>query len=305
VANEIVYSGLGDQRLTEVLAMQWLDALADRNFIGQHPAIFYGGDAMGKGSLAVKVPIVGLNGYDLFASQSEAGSIANTALTDTSVVCTVARAGKAYAASDMARFSDPNGSINPQKFMQDAVTSAAMWRTNLIANLMDNFATVVGTTTVDSDLSVFLAAQDALEIGNVPAPYLALLHSRQWRDIVADMALAVGGAVQYQIDAGMLAVNGQVYKGTLLGTDVFVSNQVPTMAAGADRGGGMFGRGAVVFCDSTLAPENDPNIVDIDGKLRFERERVARSSTSAWISTVHMGVVEGIDLAGVTIQTDA
>ena len=53
-----------------------------------------------------------------------------------------------------------------------------------------------------------------------------------------------------------------------------------------------------------LAPENDPNIVDIGGKLRFERERVARTSTSAWISTTHEGVIEGIDLAGVTIQTD-
>ena len=97
MANDILYTGLGDQRLTEVLSMLWLEALADRNFLPNHPAIFYGGDAAGRASLAVKVPIVGLNGYDAMASQSEVGSIGNTALTDTSVVCTVGRFGKAYA----------------------------------------------------------------------------------------------------------------------------------------------------------------------------------------------------------------
>lgn len=305
MANEIVYSGLGDQRLTEVLSAEVLMQLADRNALPNHPALFYGGDALGRGSLAVKVPIVGLNGYDAMAAVGEGASIANTALTDTSVVCTVARYGKAYAASDMARFSNPMGGvINPAMLAQDAVTSDAMLLTSLLAGLMDNFSATVGTSGVDADLATFMAAQDTLQIANVPGPYMCILHSRQWRDILADIALAVGGVAQYVLASPeQIAVRGGSYQGALLGTDVFVSNQVPSVG-GTDRGGGMFGRGAVIWCDSTIVVDADPNLVLINGKLLFERERVARTSTTGWVSTTHKGVIEGIDLAGVSIITD-
>ena len=66
------------------------------------------------------MPIVGLNGYDAMSAQGENASIANSALTDTSVVVTVGRYGKAYAASDMARFTSPMGGvINPAMLAQD------------------------------------------------------------------------------------------------------------------------------------------------------------------------------------------
>jgi hypothetical protein len=306
VANEIVYSGLGDQRLTEVLSSEVLLQLADRNALPNHPALFYGGDAMGRGSLAVKVPIVGLNGFDAMASVGEGASIANTALTDTSVVCTVGRYGKAYTATDLARLSNPMGGvINAQAFAQDAITSDAMLLTSLLANLMDNFSATVGSTGVDADLATFMAAQDTLQIANVAGPYMCILHSRQWRDIISDIALAVGGTAQFVLATPeQIAVRGGSYQGNLLGTDVFVSNQVPSANGGADRGGGMFGRGAVIWCDSTIVVDNDPNLVLINGKLLFERERVARASTTGWVSTTHKGVIEGIDLAGVSIITD-
>ncbi len=306
VASEITYGNLGDQRLTEVLSSEVLLQLADRNALPNHPALFYGGDAGGRGSLALKVPIVGLMAYDAMSAQSEGGSIANTALTDTSVVCTVGRYGKAYSATDMARFTNPQGGvINPAIFAQDAVVSDAMLLTNLVANLMDNFSSTVGTTGVDMDLAVYLAAQDTLSLANVQGPLMCILHTRQYRDLQADIALAVGGSAQYVFATTpeLIALRSDSYKGKLLETDVFTSNQVPSVG-GTDRGGGMFGRGAIIWVDSTITVDPDPNLVLINGKLLFERERVARSSTTGWISTTHKGVIEGIDLAGVSIITD-
>lgn len=306
MANEILYSGLGDQRLTEVLSGEYLLQLADRNALPNHPALFYAGDAMGKGSLVTKVPIVNFGGYDQLAAVGEGATIANTALGDSSVTVTVGRYGKAYTVSDIARFSTPMAGglrFDAASFAQDAITAQAMTLTSLIAGLVDNFATTAGTSGVNASLADFLSARNTLRIANVQGPLMAVLHSRQWADISDDIALAVGGTVQFRLDPAAQMLRGQSYQGNLLDVDVFVSNQV--ISDGTDRKGGIFGRGAIIWADSTIEAEGDPNMIIIGGKILLEREREARASTTAWVSTSHLGVVEGIDLAGVTLATDA
>lgn len=310
MANEIVYTGLSDQRLAEVLSGELLMQLAARESLPSHPALFYGGDAMGKGSIVVKVPIVGLMGYDAMASVGETAAIGNTPLTDTSVLVSVGRFGKAYSASDMAKFTAPMAGgiqFNAALFAQDAIASDANQFVDLIAQLVGDFSATVGTTTVDADLAVHMAAQDTLEIANVPQPWMALYHARQWRDIVADIALGVGGTVQYVLASEQLiAARGSGYKGMLLGTDVFSSTQVPTANGGADRAGGMFGRGAIAWVDSTISIEGgDPNQLLIGGKLLLERERTARAALTAYVSQLYRGASLAINAAGVSVITDA
>ena len=82
MANEIRYSGLGDLRLTETLAAQVQLLLADRNALGNHPALMYVGDASGTPSLTKKISQLGWLGYDAMSDVAEGASVSNTAFTD-------------------------------------------------------------------------------------------------------------------------------------------------------------------------------------------------------------------------------
>ena len=117
-----------------------------------------------------------------------------------------------------------------------------------------------------------------------------------------------GGAIQYDpMSAALIPTRGGLgFQGTLAGVDVFTSTRIPTANAGADRGGGMFGRGAVGFATGDITTD-DPSgqSLVLGGKVLFERSRTAKSGLTAYVSHVYLGVSEMIDLAGVSIITDA
>lgn len=307
MANEILFSGIGDLTLAESLSAQYILLLADRNALPNHAALVYAGDIQAGGaSNVIKVPLVGLMGHDVATSTTTDGAaVANTALTDGSATVTVARYSKSYEASDLARMTQ-GGIIDPVLFAQDAMMSGALSLTSLIANLVDNFATVVGTTTVDATAGNFLDAISQLEINLVQGPYMAVLHPVQWGDIRKDLALSVGGAIQFApATAEFITTRGIGFQGSLAGVDVFTSSFVPTANAGADRAGGMFGRGAIVWADGTIPLQGLPTQVVIGSKVLFEMDRTAKSGLTAYVSHVYLGASEGIDLAGVSIITDA
>ena len=79
---------------------------------------------------------------------------------------------------------------------------------------------------------------------------------------------------------------------------------MPTANTAADRAGGMFGRGAVVWADAMFPTNGDPNIINM-GRAAFERERTGKAGLTAYITHAFMGVLQGIDAAGVSIITDA
>ena len=90
------------------------------------------------------------------------------------------------------------------------------------------------------------------------------------------------------------------------GADVFTSTYVPTANSSADRAGGVFGRGAIVWADGTIV-NDDPTgqSMVIGGKILFERARTAKSGLTAYVSHRYLGAAEGVDLCGVSIITDA
>ena len=135
---------------------------------------------------------------------------------------------------------------------------------------------------------------------------MADFHHRQWRDIQADIALGIGGTVQYTLALPELQqVRGGAFKANLLGTDVFASGKVPTMNGGADRGGGMFGRGAIAWVDSTIVIDGRADQLLIGGKLLVEQERTQRAGLTAYISQLYRGAGLAINAAGVAVITDA
>ena len=306
MANEILFSTLADQTLTEALSNQYLMLLADRMALPNHPALFYAGDIASTSSNTIKIPAIGMMAYDLLASTADGAAVANSALIDSSSTVAVARYSKSYEASDLAKMSD-SGILNKAMFAQDAIVSGAMTLTSLIANLVDNFATTVGSTGVDATFANFLDALTALEVNKVVGPYMAVLHPVQWGDIRKDLAITAGGAVQYAAASQeALLVRGIGFQGSLCGVDVFTSTYVPTANAGLDRAGGVFGRGAIIWADGTVA-NDDPSgqSMVIGGKVLFERSRTAKNGLTAYVSHRYLGAAEGIDLCGVSVITDA
>jgi hypothetical protein len=307
MADEIIYSGIADLRTAEALSAEILLLLADRNALPNHPALLYAGDAVGRGSSVLKVPAVGLMGYDLLSAPGDGSAVANTALTDTAFQVTVARYSKAYEASDLARLTDPaNGKIKVAEFASDAVVSSSNTLVSLVANVTDNFTSTVGSSGVDLSVNNFLAAIQTLEVAKNVGPYMAILHPQQMGDLRAAIANVTGGAIQWlPASQEQIQVLGNGYRGQWMGVDIFSSSYVPTANAGADRAGGMFARGAVLWADSSIPSEGDPNQLVLAGKILFERERTAKSGLTAYVTHYYCGVSKGIDAAGVSIITDA
>lgn len=267
-----------------------------------HPALVYGGAVNATGSNVVTTPHLGLDGYNIFATFSDGTSIDATDPTFSSTQVTVAKYGLRYSPTDLARLTDATGIINPQRFAQSMFVSATETLVSLIAALGGGFASTVGSSGVDMTVADFLAAIRQLENNNVQGPYLCLLHPQQFSDLLADLSLTSGGAIQYNAAApDLLSRTGSSYKGTLAGVDIFTSTRVP--ASGGNRQGMMIGRGAIIWIDGT-ALLDDPSTQAMYGKVLFERDRNPATGVTEWVAQTYFGVAEGIDLAGVGIITD-
>jgi hypothetical protein len=310
MAQEIVFSGLGDQVLTEALTGKFIQLLADRNAMPSHPALVagYQRDARGAGSNTFKVPHVGIFGYDILATGTEGSSTANTALSDGSSTITVVQKDKVYEYSDLVRMVDANNVITTDVFALDAVISAGATMMDLLANLVDNFSSTVGSSGVNATAANFLELKTTLNIAMVQGPYMALLHPRQWGDIVQDVTTASGGAIQWNpgSQAIISGMQGLGYQGVFMGVDVFTTTRVPTANAGADRAGGMFGAGAIVWADGTIPLDSpDSNQMVVGDKILFERVRAGRAGLTAMVTRKFIGMSEGLDGAGASLITDA
>jgi hypothetical protein len=304
MASEILYAGLADQRTAETLSGDFLYALAARDGLPQHPALMQAPDAMGRGSTVIKIPQLGLNGFDLAVATADGASVANTALTDASSTVTIARYSKAYEMSDLARLTD-TGMLNAQAFANDAVVTYNQQIVNLLANLMGGFSQTAGSTGVNLSVANFLAASALLEVGNVAGPYLAILHPQQVADLKSELASTTAGALQWMpATAAQIETIGTGVRSAWAGVDIFTTSRVPSANAGADRAGGMFGRGAVAWGFSSIMTSGSADELVIGGRILFERDRTARAGLTAYVSHYYLGASECIDAAGVAVITD-
>ena len=225
MANEILYSGLGDVRASEILHQELQLLLADRFSIRNHPSIMKFANVAG--STVLSIPFGGLDGYDLMAAVAENASTSNTAFTDASATLTIGRQALQYQMTDLANLTDSVG-VNVDRLALSMVGSAEMRATEMLANVLDDFTTTVGTTTVDMSVDDFFDAQFALTIANVTGPIASILHPRQLTDTQNSLR-AEAGAIQFiAATQDMLSVKGVGFAGTLNGVDIFSSSHVPT-----------------------------------------------------------------------------
>jgi hypothetical protein len=275
--------------------------LASRYSLRNHPSLIRIGDDLlglggGLGVGTLKGALYDLDGADLMSSVSEGAAIANTALTAATFTISPADYGLSREPSDAARRRDPSGIINPQRLAMDGVSSASMTLTNLIAKEIDG-GTTVGTTGVDMTHDTFLAAQFALDQALVPGPYMAVLKPKQFTDWQADLE-SRGGVTQWvAATQQMQMLRGEGLKGSYNNIEVASSDQIQSMNAGADWGGGMWGRGAIGYQEEPQAPATVSQFVllEIGGPggilIRVTESRTEKSALTAIVTHYSVGTV--------------
>lgn len=301
MANEILTSGIGDLIAGEVLAAEYLMLLADRDSsVLNHPAIMRA-TATSPHSNVVRVPHLGLGGYDLLTDVTPGSEVANTAFSDGSTDVTIAARAKRYTATDLAKYVAA-GKLGPAMFAQDLVISVAQTMISLIANVGDDFTTTISTTGVALVWSKVLEAKAALGVAKANGPLMAIFSPVQWGHLEAD-ALGLG-VLPAQTNAGIVNAGLSAYKGRYFGIDCYVSSHVPTANAGADRAGCLLSPGAIAWADAQMPSDGDPNIADF-GTARLERVRQGNFLSTSYVFSHHGGCAKAIDAAGVSIISDA
>lgn len=301
---------LSDSLLSQALALEYELLLAARDALPNHPVLQagYKGVVNMRASNVLKVPLVGLGGYDVPAQYGENIEVPYTDVTDSSYTITVARQAKAYSATDLAKLVDAVGVLDVPALAADAVRSMAVRWTDLVCDVIDGFSTTESNTGVDLDTVMVMSAiakYGALNSNGVVSVPMGVLHGVQWGDWMQDLATAVGGALQFSpASSEIVALRGQSYQGSFLGIDWFKNNRVVTANAGADRAGAIFGAGSIGWADALVDVEDPANQISIGGKVLFERERNARAGTTGRVSSAFLGVSKAQEL-GVSIISDA
>ncbi|HYF25973.1 MAG TPA: hypothetical protein VD931_09570 [Baekduia sp.] len=311
--NASTYASLDSLLVAEVLDGQYVLLLAERNALPNHPALMRASRPIDHaGSNVIKIPHIGLMGYDLPSALADGSTVGNTALTDGSTTISVVRYSKAYAWTDLAKMVQPDGKVSPTALAMDAVVSAASRETDLICDVIDGFTATGGPGTgVDLDVASVMAIIGAAKVANFATGVMGVLHGQQWSDLIVDAGTSLGsspgGSQQYNPElAALQSLRGDSYVGSWLGVDWFVNNRVKTANGAADRAGAIFARGGVMIGEGTFAGavEDPANQVIVGGKILFERSRDAHSGETSYPMHQYVGVSKGIE-AGITIISDA
>lgn len=301
MANEILPGNITDIIATEVMAAEFLMLLAASDgSVLTHPALFHA-TASSAASTIVRVPHLGLAGTDILTATTPGTEVTNTALSDGKTDVTIAMRALRYTADDLARYI-ADGKIDAAAFAQSAVISISQTLIDLIANVTDDFTSTAGATGVNATWSNVVDAKTSLGVNDAQGEALGILHPVQWGDLEKD-ALSLG-VLPAATMGGVINAGLDSYKGRWMGIDMFTSSRVPTANAAADRAGGIFTRGAVAWADAEMSNEGDPNIISL-GRGRFERVRQGTFVATSHMISYACGVAKALDLAGVSLVTDA
>lgn len=302
------YSTLsGNARVAAVLAQEIQLKLADRASLHNNPAIINFGNMAGRGSAALQVPVIGLDGSDLLASASDGAVVANTTLTSTAATLTIGRYALRYDLTDLGGSITDSIGLNAQRLAESMVGSTLMAFQNALCDVIDGFTATAGTSGVDMSVDDFYSAQFALTLASVPGPYICVLHPRQLADFQSSLRAEYGATQFVQATQDMLNIKGQGMAGMFNGVEIYVSSKCPTANAGADRAGAMFGRGAVGYVEGSPFPiVGAPGVVTPAGSpVVVEFDRIVGGGTTSILASYYLGIGKLQDAMGVSIITDA
>jgi hypothetical protein len=293
-------------RVAAVLAQEIQLQLADRASLHNHPSLINFGNMAGRGSAALQVPVIGLDGSDLLASAADGAVVSSTTLSSAAATLTIGRYALRYDLTDLAGPVTDSIGLDAQRLAQSMVGSTLMAFQTALCDVIDGFTLTAGSTGVDMSVDDFYSAQFALTLASVPGPYICVLHPRQLADFQSSLRAEYGATQFVMATQEMLNIKGQGLAGSFNAVEIYVSSKVPTANAGADRAGAMFGRGAIGYVEGSPYPiVGAPGVVTPAGSpVVVEFDRVIGGGTTSILASYYLGIGK-LQEMGVSIITDA
>lgn len=267
------------------------------------------GSINSSGATTSRIRLAGLGGRNPFVdTAAEDTDITETVFTDASVDIAVVRSALLRNISDLATLTGFAQDIDPLSLAQDLGMSFETYFNGLVGAAVATAATTVGAAGVDFSMDNWYDATYVLELNSVPGPYFALLHPRQYADMVESLR-AEAGAVSLITAATpeVMSLTGPGIKGSFLGVSIFTSSHVTE--SGGDKYGAMFGTGALGY--KTGSPDarsylGAGTVVQTnDGSITVEISRNPSAALTEVVGNAYCGlsVIEQGRMVG--IVTDA
>jgi hypothetical protein len=237
MANEAYVAAQGDLLATNILA-QTLEMLLHQRPCMRRLCAFRG-DTRGSGSATIKVPQ--LDDDDIGEAVAEgAGPTNNTAITDGSYSLTPARQAIKRVLSHRLEGIDALGVLNEIAIAQYNFNGVMRAFDGLVAAQVTNLTGTVGTSGQPFTADDWFDAQQALMERLVTGKRAALLDPFQFSNLQDDLRGEVGPwQLNLEVQAAVSQSNGENFKGTLNGIEIWTSTQVADANGGVDHDGCM------------------------------------------------------------------
>lgn len=304
MADEVYYSGLtSSARVSAVLSQMIAVKLYDTATLVNHPSIMRVNPA--PGSTTVQIPVIswGANGMSAVA---ENASVANTALTTSSVTCVLARQALRRQISDLAQVTAQGVPLDVtlQGLADDMSAAWSKRGTTMISALASGFSNSVGSTGVDLSVTAFYNAIFSLQLTANSGQFVAILHNQQINDLMSSLRSESGPGQYLAATQEMLNAKGPGFKGQLFGVDLFGTNTVATANAGADYLGMMIAPNAIAMATASVSPIVGSTTQAAVSPVTVEFERDASNGSTIIVGSLLAGVCEVDDAKGVGILSD-
>lgn len=240
-----------------------------------------------------------LGSFDL----TEATDMSNTAFETTEQTVSTGEYGIKRTITDTAVEDNILGESGLMGFIvESGARDMAICIDDDVCALLGSFSTTVGTTTVDLTLANMAQAVASLRGNEMPAPDGAvfILGNQQGSDYDAALVAAQGTQLANYHTKPESANGLDGYLGTWMMNPIHITSLVDTANTGADEAGALFIRG-----DGGKNPQSAAIAVATSREIRIGYERDESLRATEVIITQRKGAVEAIDLAGVSVITDA
>lgn len=254
------------------------------------------------GAVAEEIPILGL-GLDKLTSRTEGQAAPNIQPSSTTITPTVARHSGQILMSGIARARALRGTLAIPTLIDALVGGGQLTLISLVTAIHAFYVgQSAGSTGVAAGVTQLKAICDRIrrngEVGG--GPLLAILKPYTWEGITDD-GLGMGGAFQMSPEAQRMigGVYGGSYQGRFLdGTvDVFTSDEVATMNAGADYANMILGQGSIAIRTEAPPEGISADVLAQAGYIRIEADRDAAGDDDMVIAHTYMGAT-GAQAAG-------
>ena len=317
MANEITFTGLSSAggRVASVLSALLFEKIHDptdlRAVMTEVPWAQIGSDTM---SVALDGAPAGFTA----ASSETSSGVSNAAYGSGKFDLQIARYLRKYQMSDL--FGVTGGPIDAAAIVQTLSDGVGLTMTDLLCNLFGSLSTSRDAGS-DMDVDAFYGAMFDLNLANAAstaaAPYSLVIAPKQMNQLRQSLRSEGGDSVKpgsflnFRAETGEITkANAPGYQGNFQGVDIWQSDSIATVDAGAHLAGAMFAKDCFAY---TMAPVRAlsgahvpaSNILIDAGELLVEIERDATNGLSSAVASIFCGVSEAQDALGVLIKSDA